>query len=1201
MEDIIMHLGRKILRCVTAAAVSALMLCAASICASAEVKTDDTTKLKYEIIETGDTSTVTITGYEGTDTTLVIPDKLEDITVTEIADNAFYNKDVLTSITVPTGVTKIGKAAFRDCSSLETLTVQGNITEASESMCEDCYKLKTVTLPSTVTKLGVKSFKNIGLQVTGGITFNIPSGVKTLCSWCLGGAEISGITIPASVETIENGAFIESKLKSVTIPASVTTLGSDNETSLTNYGGVFMDCEELETAIINAPVTKLPPLMFSGCSKLKNVTISPTVNEIGEDAFNNCTSLASITLPTSLIKIDDNAFYGCTALAEITIPENTTSIADNAFGGCTLLKQVTVKNNNTVIDDNAFGTQTGIVVIAYPGSKAQTFANTKAGISFLPMRDLHIVNMLNKNVSFAFNGGVANNGNTLTGEYPLIITNNESAEVEIDIKSGTATVLSSTYIQPAASYSYTIPTGTLAELTVTVAGTDSQVSVGKLVKPEGVTVYRNSHPLANGTDLHANESLTIIYNGDKILKVNDAPFTSGNAYPVSSGDVVIKLAPKLILQANDVSVTRSGSALSNGSEIAVNDVLTITYTGTGSKTIKVNSEILKTTTYTVKTDNNVTVSTAVTLYKPTEVTVKRADGTSLPDGAELVTGETLTFTYSGTKSFKINNVIHDPNLPYTVGNYDVTITLSLNLSAKPSDVSVKLNGTELNAGDSINTGDRLVISYSGTRVMRINGDVFIPDGIYIVQGKDVSITLTDELPTGILTKPSDVYVYRNGQELSNGTVLYIGDMLRVSYTGKKLLAVNGSVSLVSYEPSIAYIYTVNSGDVVITLTDPTPSKTYAGQLYKPSGTYVIRDNAYLEAGERLYIGDRLIIGYFSITSSGMTLRVNGTIFSNGSTINVNNVGDIVVTLESASSLGTSYPSNPVFPAVTYYVSTSEYVPTPTPATTRTGSGTVPRVNDDDFIDDDGDDDWDDDDDFWDDDDWDDDDDWYPGSERNNGDVTVELVNELDGLTVNDPHIRTKMMFFPEDAQVILSRPQSARNAAVAALKQLNYTDPVVYSFDISIKDNMGNDISLTGNSYITFIIPVPKILLNATGDIDVYHIVNNVPVYVTSSTYTNSSGVRVIEFRSTDFSPYMFSANVKGGSSDAYIDDIITPSGSGHNGNINPHTGAVAAVLIPAAVTGCVFLARKNNPSRKRADPVANAKKRARRAKRSEK
>ena len=76
---------------------------------------------------TTNTSTITITGYTGTNTTVIIPGTINGLPVTSIGNYAFENKATLISVTIPSSVTNIGVDAFAYCSSLTNVTIPGSV------------------------------------------------------------------------------------------------------------------------------------------------------------------------------------------------------------------------------------------------------------------------------------------------------------------------------------------------------------------------------------------------------------------------------------------------------------------------------------------------------------------------------------------------------------------------------------------------------------------------------------------------------------------------------------------------------------------------------------------------------------------------------------------------------------------------------------------------------------------------------------------------------------------------------------------------------------------------------------------------------------------------------------------------------------------------------------------------------------------
>lgn len=82
---------------------------------------------EYTVLDDG---TVEITGYNDSDTEIVIPSEIEGMKVTSIGYGAFYNCTGLTSVTIPDSVTTIGNTAFENCIGLSSITIPNSVTSA---------------------------------------------------------------------------------------------------------------------------------------------------------------------------------------------------------------------------------------------------------------------------------------------------------------------------------------------------------------------------------------------------------------------------------------------------------------------------------------------------------------------------------------------------------------------------------------------------------------------------------------------------------------------------------------------------------------------------------------------------------------------------------------------------------------------------------------------------------------------------------------------------------------------------------------------------------------------------------------------------------------------------------------------------------------------------------------------------------------
>lgn len=143
-----------------------------------------------------DETTGTITKYAESDTVVVIPSKINGVTVETIGHAAFFNSAV-TSVTIPDSVTSISDEAFINCPKLTNISIPNSVTYIGFSAFSSCTSLKSITLPSS-------------LSFISGALF-------------LGCSQLTTIHIPVSVTSIGNNAFADCpSLMTVTYPGSKT-------------------------------------------------------------------------------------------------------------------------------------------------------------------------------------------------------------------------------------------------------------------------------------------------------------------------------------------------------------------------------------------------------------------------------------------------------------------------------------------------------------------------------------------------------------------------------------------------------------------------------------------------------------------------------------------------------------------------------------------------------------------------------------------------------------------------------------------------------------------------------------------------------------------------------------------------------------------------------------------------------------------
>ncbi len=127
---------------------SAAVVSAGAVESTAVISGDTYWDYKYTVL---DDSTVEITGYNDSDTEIVIPSEIEGKSVTSIGAWAFNGCTGLTSITIPDGVTSIGGYAFSGCTGLTSVTIPDSVTSIGDSAFYGCTGLTSITIPDSVT------------------------------------------------------------------------------------------------------------------------------------------------------------------------------------------------------------------------------------------------------------------------------------------------------------------------------------------------------------------------------------------------------------------------------------------------------------------------------------------------------------------------------------------------------------------------------------------------------------------------------------------------------------------------------------------------------------------------------------------------------------------------------------------------------------------------------------------------------------------------------------------------------------------------------------------------------------------------------------------------------------------------------------------------------------------------------------------
>ena len=303
--------------------------------------------LNYTI---GTTScTVTINGYDGSVSEIVIPDTIEGLPVTVIAAHAFANDSNLQKITIGNNVTEIQSSSFQNCTNLTDVTLGENVRTIASSAFRDCDALSSITLPDSVVNLYSAAFYDCDslTAVLGG------SGVETYGSSVFYDCDaLTDIEALTSVKNLGQYSFYHcDSLAQITLPDTLRFIGTycfsdcDKLTEITFGEGLetletcaFYDCDGLLSVTLPKSLSVLEQYTFSSCDALTYADIGG-VKTVNQYVFENCTSLKELHLE-SAVDILWYAFTGCTALDKVYFGDQLQRCDAYSFENCSALTEM---------------------------------------------------------------------------------------------------------------------------------------------------------------------------------------------------------------------------------------------------------------------------------------------------------------------------------------------------------------------------------------------------------------------------------------------------------------------------------------------------------------------------------------------------------------------------------------------------------------------------------------------------------------------------------------------------------------------------------------------------------------------------------------------------------------------------------------------------------------------------------------------
>ena len=292
--------------------------------------TDDFT---YTLID--EYSKVQILSYIGSDTDVVIPDRIDNKKVTSIADSAFREKSI-TSVVFGQYVESIGNYAFYSCQSLNKLDFSKNsVKTIGDYAFTVCKSLESIEFPESLESIGYGAFS---AYTDGYYGSYVASSLKS-------------VKFGGGLKSIESYAFYENRA------LNTVKFTGDALTSIGYRSFYNTDITELDLSGANASIGTSA---FSNCNSLRTVKLSG-VNTIESGAFYGCDELVNLEMSDTLTTIEGSAFCSCTSLKTVIFSDSVTTIADGSFTDCTGLESVTIGKGCTSVTASAFTRNVNLV------------------------------------------------------------------------------------------------------------------------------------------------------------------------------------------------------------------------------------------------------------------------------------------------------------------------------------------------------------------------------------------------------------------------------------------------------------------------------------------------------------------------------------------------------------------------------------------------------------------------------------------------------------------------------------------------------------------------------------------------------------------------------------------------------------------------------------------------------------------------
>lgn len=336
--------------------------------------------IQYDIVDLHSLTVKVVGCNEQLEGSLIIPSTVNlsnhDLTVVEIAPEAFKGNVRITSLIIGDNVINIGKEAFYGCIYLNSVDIPDSVKKIGPFAFESCHSLSKVNI-ADLRSWCLIDFKyyvfssNLTLCIENSpiSVINIPNGISEIKPYAFDSfTTITGVTFPKTIKKIGDNAFRYCNIGSLSLPENLDSImsGAFSRTSITElnipksvrYIGELDGLPKLKKMSFEDSEIPIEIEFESSRGYGDNISgfvYGSDIEElyIGRPITMNCGESLLNGVPISnsyFSSLMCSAFHGLKSLKKVVIGANCNRITPQWFHGCSNLKQVVIQDGSNPIE-----------------------------------------------------------------------------------------------------------------------------------------------------------------------------------------------------------------------------------------------------------------------------------------------------------------------------------------------------------------------------------------------------------------------------------------------------------------------------------------------------------------------------------------------------------------------------------------------------------------------------------------------------------------------------------------------------------------------------------------------------------------------------------------------------------------------------------------------------------------------------------